>query len=461
MSLLFAILLYVALQLGIGFAAYRKTKSEADYLVAGRRLGYPLAIFSIFATWFGAETCLGSAAEVYQHGIAGSRADPFGYTLCLVLMGLVFAVPLYKRELLTLADLFRTRYSVRVERLAALLLAPSSLFWAGAQIRAFGLVLHASSDVGLDFALLIAAAVVVVYTFSGGLLADAVTDLVQGAVLIVGLVVLSGFVVSASGGLGAAFTSMEGTRPSLPPEVESLWAMLDGWAVPVCGSVLAQELVSRVLAARSATVARRSALTAAAIYVAVGCLPVLLGLLAQRTLPGVADPETVLPELARRHLPTLAYVLFAGALVSAILSTVDSALLAAASLVSHNVVLSFRPTVSERAKVAWARAFVVVFGVVAYFLAIGSSSVFELVEQASGFASSGALVAVVFGLFTRFGGPLAATSALLVGVVTWLVLAYLVEATAPYLTSLALAFLGYCAAALGERRLARQKAIAA
>ena len=65
---------YVAVQLGIGVWVSRRIRSEDDYLVAGRSLGYPLAIFTIFATWFGAETCIGAAGLVYEEGLA---ADAF------------------------------------------------------------------------------------------------------------------------------------------------------------------------------------------------------------------------------------------------------------------------------------------------------------------------------------------------------------------------------------------------
>ena len=80
----------------------------------------PLATFSIFATWFGAETIVGSAGRAYRDGVSLGSAEPFGYALCLVLMGAVFAVPLWRQKLTTLADLYRRRYSVGAERLASL-----------------------------------------------------------------------------------------------------------------------------------------------------------------------------------------------------------------------------------------------------------------------------------------------------------------------------------------------------
>src|SRR5918996_4144291 len=111
---LFFVVLYMLLQLALGIWISRRIRTESDYLIAGRNLGYALTIFSIFATWFGAETVVGSAGNAYRDGVSLASAEPFGYGLCLMLMGLIFAVPIWRRRLTTLADLYRDRYSTRV-----------------------------------------------------------------------------------------------------------------------------------------------------------------------------------------------------------------------------------------------------------------------------------------------------------------------------------------------------------
>jgi len=75
---LIGILAYVLVQLLIVVLVARRIRGENDYLLAGRRFGVGLATFTIFATWFGAETCIGAAGAVYQGGLSGSTADPFG-----------------------------------------------------------------------------------------------------------------------------------------------------------------------------------------------------------------------------------------------------------------------------------------------------------------------------------------------------------------------------------------------
>jgi SSS family transporter len=417
--------------------------------VAGRSLGYGLATFTIFATWFGAETCIGAAGAIYENGLAGGSSDPFGYGVTLLLMGAVFAVPLWRRKLTTLADLFRLRYSVGVERLAVVLMVPASVLWAAAQIRAFGQVLAASSGIDVSWMILLAALLVIAYTFFGGLLADAWTDVVQGLSLMVGLLILA---VAVFGTVGTQLlTELDPQRLRLfGGEEVPLLAVLEAWAIPIFGSVIAAELVVRVIATRSPQVAQRSTLLAGGVYLLFGLIPAAIGLFGVVLLPGLDDPEQILPLVAQQYLPPLLYALFAGALVSAMLSTVDSTLLVASSLVSHNVIIPMRPKMSERRKVWVARMGVAFFGVLAYGLALAAEGVYALVQEASAFGSAGIFVVVAMGLFSQRGGVWSAAATLLAGIAAWILGAYVLELPYPYLTSLAVALGVYLVVSLTE-----------
>jgi Na+/proline symporter len=453
---LIGILAYILLQLLIGFIVSKRIRSEDDYLLAGRRLGYRLATFSIFATWFGAESCIGVAGAAYANGLAGVKADPFGYALCLLLLGLVFAVPLWSMKITTIADFFRLRFSATAERVAAILMIPTSLLWAAAQVRAFGQVLSASSELNVTVTISIAAAVVIVYTVSGGLLADAITDIVQSGVLIAGLAVIFITAFNDQGGFVPTIVSLTQEQLALSsPTDSSFFLSLEEWAIPICGSVLAQEVVSRVIASRDATVARRSSLGAAALYLAVGTIPLAIGLLGMRLLPHLGEAEQVLPLVAHMHLTDFTYILFAGALVSAILSTVDSALLAASSLLSHNVIIPLRKSVTESEKVRYARVGVVMFGVVAYVLALYAEGVYQLVKDASSFGSAGIFLAIVIGMFSRFGNARSAIAAMITGAVVWLTLHYGTTFEYGYLTALAASLMMYTVMVFAPSRAVR------
>jgi Na+/proline symporter len=437
-----ALAAFLTLQFGIGVWISRRIATEDDYLVAGRKLGPVLATFSIFATWFGAETVIGSAGQAFSDGVSLGSAEPFGYGLCLVLMGLFLAKPMWNRGLTTLADLYRARFGLGVERLAAVLLIPASVLWAAAQIRAFGTVVSLVGELPINTSIGVAAVFVIAYTTFGGLLADAFTDVIQGVVLAIGLVVMLVIVVGHVGGVAEAARLV--TAPgkiNLAPHAAGPWYLtLEAWAIPVIGSLTATEVVSRVIAARSGTVAQRASLTAGAMYIALGLIPITVALLATGFVGPLADAETVLPTVARQLLPPIAFALFAGGLVSAILSTVDSTLLVASGLLAHNLVVPIAKITQERHKVWVARGGVIAFGLLAYLLALSTSGVLALVEQASALGSTGIVVTVLFGLFTSLGSPRTAAATLVVGLVSY-VGGVVGGLATPFLASLALSLL--------------------
>ncbi len=445
-----ALFAFVLLQLVVGCLAARSIRTADDYLLAGRNLGPTLAAGSIFATWFGSESCVGAAGTAYEEGVGWSSTEPFAYGLCLVLLGLLFAARLWRLRITTLADFFAQRFGTSTERLAAVLLLPSSILWAAAQVRAFGHVVASNSSGAIepDTAILIAAVVAVVYTAAGGLLADVYTDLVQAVVLVAGLAVLAVAVWSHTPADQAAAVPTVPLPHTAAPA--SFWQVVETWAVPICGSLVAQEAISRSLAARSAATARNAALLGGGLYLAIGTIPLLMGLAAVRIVPGIEDPEAVLPNLSRTLLPGWLNLVFAGALLAAILSTVDSCLLVASSVMTRNLVpRRWR----DRDSLLLARAATLASGGAAYVLARTDLNVHELVEEASGFASAGVCVLAFVGCFGRMGRSLAANLALVGGALPWLAGRHLLgDALAyPYLASLAGAVVGFVAGAVCER----------
>lgn len=445
---------YVLMTLAIGYWVSRRVHNEEDYLLGGRSFGYPLAIFSIFATWFGAETCVSSAASVYDTGLAGSSVEPFGYAFCILFMGAVFAVPLWKRKLMTLADLFEQRYSRSTSVIAVLLMIPTSLIWAAAQIRAFGQVLQVHTGLGLANCISIAAMVVILYTALGGLKADAITDLIQGIMLILGISAVFIAVVGAAGGLGQSWQNVEPERLKFFNEGSGSWLeLLETWSIPICGSVIAQELIARVLAARNVQVARNGTLIGGSLYLLVGLLPVYLGLVGNQLLTDVSDSEQVVPLLAQKFLSPVLFVLFAGALISAILSTVDSALLACGALLSHNLILPLAPNLSASQKLLYTRAAVVTCGLLAFFFALKAGKIYDLIETASSFGTSGVFVIMIMGLFSRLGNATAAIATLISGLVTFVFAKYaLTDYPYSFITSLFVAFSTYLISACLPKR---------
>ena len=451
-GILFAIIAYVLIQFAIGAWVSRRMANESDYILAGRRLGTALVTFSVFATYFGAEAIVASGGAVYEKGLTGALVDPIGYASAIVIVGVFFARALWTRGLTTFADLFRQRYSTGVEKLVVIMLLPGSVIWAAAQVRAFGQVMSANSGLGLAAAISLAAFLVAAYSVVGGLLADAVTDLIQGLAVVLGLIILGAIVATQVGGVSAGLAQVEPERLQLFRLEAGLLDTLEQLAIPICGTIVAVELISRFLGARTQEVAKAGTVLGGVIYLAVGLIPVFLGLVGPQVAGAIADSEQMVPRLAETLLPGVLYVAFVGAIISAILSAVHSALHAPASQVSHNIVVRLVPDISEHGKLWAVRMTVMGLCVVAYLISVSSQRIHDLVETASAFGSAGVFVTALFALFTRFGGPASAYTSVLAGMLVWAVGKYGFNLTAPYLLGLLAATVGYVAVALAESR---------
>ncbi|HRK69057.1 MAG TPA: sodium:solute symporter family protein [Hyphomonas sp.] len=417
--MIFALAAYIILQFAIALWASRFVNSEADYFVAGRRFGLLMVGVSVFATWFGAETVMGASGAIAEEGLAGGRADPFGYTICLIGMALFLAYKLRDAGVMTFPDFFEQRFGARAEVTAAILTIPTSIIWASAQLLAMGQIISETAAISLNIALFGGAVIIIAYTTIGGLLGDAMTDMVQGAVMMVGLtILLITILVSGDFSFGQItpeqfdlFTyDEEGTR-------ESWLSALDTWMVPILGSLVAQEAISRFLGAKTASIARKGCFLAAGLYLVFGSIPLMIGLLGHSAGFEAGSTDSYLPELAKQYLSPVMYILLMGAIISAILSTVDTTLLAVSAIAQRNLIDPIARDLPEPRKLMLGRSLTLLAGLMAYAIAASGETIKGLVEIASSFGSAGIVVALLIGLHSGYGREKAALAALFAGAV--------------------------------------------
>ena len=353
-----------------------------------------------------------------QTGLSATRADPFGYALVIVILAAVFAGPLWRAQITTLGDLFRRRYSPRVEQVAVVLMIPTSILWAGAQIRAFGQVLASASD-GMSASVGIAAGH---RARCSSTRSSAACWPMRGPICSRASCWPSACIVVTAAGRQRAWRDRPGaspgrvrrTGPGAHPGRRTI-EVLNRWAIPILGSITAQELISRIVACRSPQVAQRAAWMASLTYLSIGVLPVALGLMATQVNLDVVDAEHVLPELAAT--PPADVRLRAVRRRAGVGHPVHGQQLPAGGRIDDLAQPGrAAPARDHRARQAAGRAHRRDgVGLVAWYLALSSDSVLGLVEEASGFGSAGILVLMLFALWSPFGGALAALAALSAG----------------------------------------------
>jgi Na+/proline symporter len=367
---------------------------------------------------------MGAAGASYDHGLIGVIADPFGGALCLFLVGFFFVRMFRRLRLLTFIDFFQNRYGTTAATIAAIGSIASNIGWTGALLVAFGLVFQSLTGVPMELGIMGGAVVVFIYTVAGGMWAVAVTDFVQMVVIAIGLVLLLVVVLIDVGGWSVISPQLpEGTFRMIPAvHTWEVWLnYFRAWVIFGLADVTAQTLLQRAFSAKNEQVAQNSFYVAGFGHLSLGMIPVTLGIIASVTMPGLVDKETVVPELAIAHLHPVAIAVFVGALLAAIMSSADSALLAAASLFSVNVMPLFKKQMTDKFRLLTTRIAIPVFGSIAVFVAIKVKVVYDLIMDANSVILVCVTIPFIVGIYWRKANRTGALVSMAVGFLTWFI----------------------------------------
>jgi len=432
-TLLWFVALYMLASIAVGLWAGTRVHSAKDFAVAGRSLPFYVVVATVFATWFGSETVLGIPAKFIEGGLGAVVEDPFGSSMCLILVGLFFAAKLYKRNLLTIGDFYRQRYNPTVEVVTSLVIVASYLGWVSAQIVALGLVFNvlSSGAVSMATGIVLGAGIVLVYTLWGGMFAVAWTDFMQMSMIVVGILYITWVVGDKAGGMGAVLNhAREAGKLELLPAAtprDVLW--FTGAAVTMMfGSIPQQDVFQRVTSARTVTIAVWGAVLGGVLYFFFAFLPMFLGYSASLIDPTLVadhlakDPQHILPHLILDHTPVFAQIMFFGALLSAIMSTASGTLLAPSVTFTENVLKRFlRKPLTDRELLWTMRLTVAGFATFVTLFALNAqSSIYEMVGNAYKVTLVGAFVPLVAGLYWKRASTQGALLSIVFGLGTWL-----------------------------------------
>ena len=430
--LIWFVIIYWVVSVGIGLWAALRVKNTADFAAAGHSLPLPIVTATVFATWFGSETVLGIPATFLKDGFGGIVADPFGSSLCLILVGLFFARHLYNRRMLTIGDFFREKYGRTVEVLVTLCIVVSYLGWVAAQIKALGLVFNVVSEGAITQTggMLIGAGSVLIYTLFGGMWAVAITDFIQMIIIVVGMLYIGGEMTAQTGGIGVVIERASAAgKFNFWPEMNL--ASILGFVAALCtmmlGSIPQQDVFQRITSSKNVNIAVQAALLGGVLYFIFAFVPLYLAYSATIINPGLVnqyldtDPQMILPKLIMNHAPLIAQVMFFGALLSAIKSCASATLLAPSVTFAENIVRGFFKHLSDQDLLKIMRITVLCFTVVVTFFAINSQlSIFKMVESAYKVTLVAAFVPLAFGVYWFRANSLGGLLSVVFGLTMWI-----------------------------------------
>ncbi len=444
--LLLTLIAYVSLTYMIAHRVKSPGTSSTHFFVAGRRLGFWLSTGTLFATWFGAGTVIAVSNAVYEKGIHKALLIPFGAGLCLIVVSFFYAEKIWAAQLCTLADFFRRRFGRSVE-LAYVLMSVTYFGWIAAQMVAAGEILQAYFDFDLTLLICIFGLVATVYTVTGGLWAVTITDSIQVVVLLIGIVAV--FILT--------LLSPDFTWSTIPSSHLSLFSAERGLLdvtymvfLGTFGTLAGNELMQRISACRSPEVARRSSLVAGLLYLVIGSIPVCLALMAAGSPNMRGEGDIIVRIVQTLEQPILQMVLVIS-LLSAVLSTIDSALLSVSSLISENLFPKRDSNTHDSIRFAQ-KTVVIVAGISIGIACIGESA-YGLIHFSYAMSLCGAFIPLTFGLFWKRGTTRSAIASIGIGLCGWI--ADVFVADPPFhipLVTFILAVSTYVALALLEHR---------
>lgn len=439
--LLALVVAYLVISIGIGVLAARRVHSASDFITAGRSLPMYMVMAMVFATWFGAETVLGISATFLEEGFQGLISDPLGAAACLILFGLIFALPLYRLKLMTLGDFFHIRYNKPIEMVLSVCIMLSYLGWVSAQVTALGLVFNVLSDgmVSMTMGMIVGAGVVLTYTLLGGMWSVAVTTFVQMIVIVIGLLLVTNAATDMAGGLPLVLerAAAEGKFDWMPSmNMLDILAWMAAFFTIALGSIPQQDVFQRVNTSRTETIAVWATTAGGIAYFFFAFVPLMLAYSASMIDPEMTatlmenDTQLVLPTFVALHMPFWLQVVFFGALLSVIMSTASGTLLAPSVTFTENVLKNLIPGMTDQQLLTYTRYTVFVFTVMVVVNAILSDgNIHDMVVNAYRITLAGVFVPLAAGLFWRKASNLGATLSIGLGLGSWL----LVEFTIPEL----------------------------
>lgn len=425
-----AIAIYLIAMLGVGVWFAKRNNSVDDFYLGGRKLGPFVTAMSAEASDMSSWLLMGLPGVAYLTGLAEASWTAIGLAIGTYINWLIVArrIRRYSNRLdaITVPQFFSKRWGDERNLLSAIAAVVIIIFFVpylASGFSACGKLFASLFGVEYIAAMLISAAVIVVYTVMGGFLAASFTDLIQSIIMTVALVVVLGFGVVSAGGMDAVLDnarSMAGylslsniydpaTGGSNPYSLLTICSLL-AWGLGYFGM---PHILLRFMAIeeeKKLTLSRRVATTWVVISMGVAIIIGVVGsgMTKAGALEQLADSETIIVRIASligNHgvfAALVAGVILAG-ILAATMSTADSQLLAASSSVSQNLAVEFfHLKISGKKSVFVARATMVCVSLLAAFLARDpDSSVFRVVSFAwAGFGAAFGPT-VLFALFWK------------------------------------------------------------
>lgn len=397
-------------------------KSSTDYMLAGRRMGVLMIACSLSANNVGG----GSTTGVAQKAFSGWGMSAAWYVLAAAVAMIplsYFAPKIRKTMAVTIPEVVNRRFGNFAGTFTAILNVLSLFCLTASQVLASASVISAITKIPLNVAILISGIIVITYTTFGGMLADAIADIVQFFIIFFGLLITLPFVINGAGGWSAI-------SAALPPVelnafkigIPTILGLIFNY---FCTFLSGPEMVSRFSSAEDEKTAQKASILSAIFMTLLAFIPTVIGLvaLAKNPLLDGGNGTTALMYATQSYAPQFITGLVAAAIVAATMSSADSNLLCASTILVKDIYQKFfNPTIDDLKLIKVTRISNVVICLVSMAIALFNISLVTLNLFAFALRTAGPFAAYALGMVVPKATKNAGIYSIIVGsisVVTW------------------------------------------
>ena len=382
----------------IGLISRRKAKGADDFFVAGRRGSTLFITGSLLATIVGGSATVGMAGRSFDWGLTGIWWLLVG-SIGLVVLGIFFARKVREFGLYTLPGLVEKQYDGRVALAGSALIVVAWIGIIAGQIVAAGTIMSVLGIGDPILWMVIFSGVFIVYTILGGQQAIIRTDTIQTVIIFAGIFGGLAFLLSNLGG----FT---GLKNSLPPEQFAFplsskfggYDLIKFLLLVGLTYTVGPDMYSRLFCARDGRVARKSVFWTAFLIIPFALGITLIGMGASALFPEIAA-EQAFPTVIKEVLPPFMGGVVLAALLCAVMSSADTCLLSASTILTVDVIKRFKPALGQQQVLSISRWGIVVLGLGSLALALALKGVINALLFAYTVYTAGIILPVIAGFY--------------------------------------------------------------
>lgn len=390
---------YFILVLSCGFIGMFFTKSNDDFLVAGRTL--PLWVYfpCLSTVLIGGGATFGSVTLSYKEGISGAWITVM-YGLGIMTMGFLLSSSMAKLRVFSISEMLELRYNSQARYISAVISTGYTFMLSVVQVIAIGSVLHAFLDWDLTMSMIIGGGISLTYTLLGGMRSIALTDLVQFCIMVIGIFIL---MVPATINKVGGFDALVSQVPAnfLDPVGIGFHTLFMYFLLMFLGIMIGQDIWQRVFTAKTPHVAATGTKLAGIFSIFWGAAMAIFGLGAYILLPGI-DPQLSLGKLVVHLMPVGLQGIVVAALLSTLMSSCSGQTLATSTLIINDI-LRYQCCSEDAMKrhIFCTRLTTFLVGIASIIMAVIIGNVLEALDIAYALLSGCVFMPVVFGFFWK------------------------------------------------------------